>query len=854
MKKIQQCLNGQHSTNHILPFFWQHGEEHHILTEEIEAIQNCGLTEFCVESRTHMQFGEEKWWEDFGFILEEAKKRNMRVWLLDDKRFPTGYSNNYIASHPELRKISLRYVYRDFAGPQNGTALLPPLLDADDEEQFISIAAFKRTKEGNILEGDGIQLIQNLKDGLIWWDIPEGIWRVCYVIRTRHASNERKANYLDVMSPESSKAILKAVYEPHYEHFSEYFGNTFVGFFSDEPSFANDTANYYSHLGKEEMLVPWNDDIPAILAEKAGRSKEEMLALLPALWHEIEGRTSLVRETYMEAATEAYSKNFCSMLGDWCRERNVMYVGHIIEDMNAHQRLGAGGGHFFRALDGQDMAGIDIVLHQIIPGHPDLSHAARLDSPTADPAFFRYTLPKLGASHAHIQPLKKGRAMCEIFGAFGWATGIPAMKYMSDLMLVCGINHFVPHAFTPKYPDPDCPPHFYARGNNHQFKLFGQLMGYMQRVTHALTDGIHQADVAVYYNAEAEWSGGKNMLQQEVCKVLTRRQIDFDIIPQDTVCTAASVAEGKLLVNDESYSALVVPYSQYLPEKVIAAIGALADSGLTVLFADALPDCTSEQRPLGDTLANCSAVPLCELTALLEKQNIRGITPACDTPFLRFYHINRNGTDMFMLWNEDIFSEIDTQITFPAEGCASFYDAWNNRRYAAAQKGSTVRIRLAPSESIILTFSGSCDELAEFDYRDTALTALELDWKVSLRTEKETEFTPLPNAALDNLAPSLPNFSGVIRYEAVLDLENADDISVLALGNIGETAELTLNGEYCGSVVCKPYRFDVGGKLKKGKNTLCIDVCANLAYRERDKFSTYIPLPPMGLMGPISIG
>ena len=94
--RIAECLADRPSKEYILPFFWQHGEAHEILSQEIEAIQNCGINEFCVESRIHEQFGKEKWWEDFGFILKEAQKRGMRVWLLDDKCFPTGLANQYL--------------------------------------------------------------------------------------------------------------------------------------------------------------------------------------------------------------------------------------------------------------------------------------------------------------------------------------------------------------------------------------------------------------------------------------------------------------------------------------------------------------------------------------------------------------------------------------------------------------------------------------------------------------------------------------------------------------------------------------------------------------------------------------
>lgn len=34
----------------------------------------------------------EGWWKDMDVILDEAGKRNMKVWILDDEHFPTGYA------------------------------------------------------------------------------------------------------------------------------------------------------------------------------------------------------------------------------------------------------------------------------------------------------------------------------------------------------------------------------------------------------------------------------------------------------------------------------------------------------------------------------------------------------------------------------------------------------------------------------------------------------------------------------------------------------------------------------------------------------------------------------------------
>ncbi len=850
MKRIADCLEGRVERNHILPFFWQHGEDTAVLAEEMDAMERCHIREFCVESRPYEHFGEDPWWRDMGFLLQEARRRGMRVWLLDDKFFPTGYANRYLETHPELRKVSLRMEYRDFSGPAEGcTLLFPPL---DEEERVLFAVAYPRRECGRLLYGAGVELTLCPEDGRIAWDIPEGVWRGYYLIRTYRVYSERERYFIDMLSPASCDAMLHAVYEPHYAHFAEYFGNTFAGFFSDEPSFGNKSYDYYSALGTEEMLLPWRDDLPELMAGQAGYTPEEIRLLLPALWHEIEGRTSIVREAYMEVITRLYRRNFSQRLGDWCRAHGVEYIGHVIEDMNTHQRLGYGSGHYFRALDGQDMAGIDVVLHQIIPGLQELNHAACVTFNNADPEFFHYTLPKLCASHAHIQPLKKNRALCEIYGAYGWAEGIPLMKYLTDLMLCCGIRYFVPHAFSPKYPDPDCPPHFYARGHNPQFALFGDLMEYTARLCHAMSGGVHRADVAVYYNAEAEWSGGRNMLQQKICKELTRHYIDFDLLPQDTLCEEASVRDGRLTVHEESYGALIVPYSQYLPERVLSAMGRLAERGVPVWFADAFPEACSEGRPLGRLPERCRAVPFERMAGELIAAGWQGLRPQEDG-LLRFYHLVRGGDDFFFLWNEDAHRELDTWVTVPAGGRAFFYDAWRNTVTRAAQRDAAVRVRLAPTQGLLLCMTDQDMTAAPYDYRDGPTEEPETAFTVSLRREGESDFVPLPGAGLGNLAGRMPHFAGVIRYETQLTDAEASLIGRVELGTVGETAELWVNGVSCGRIASLPYVFETAGKFRDGRNDLRVEVIPNNAYRERDPYSGWLALPPMGWVGPLRI-
>ena len=93
--RLKDALCGAEG-NYILPFYWQHGKEEELIREGMEKIFESGIGAVCVESRPHPDFLGDKWWADMDVIMDEARKRNMRVWVLDDAHFPTGYCNGKI--------------------------------------------------------------------------------------------------------------------------------------------------------------------------------------------------------------------------------------------------------------------------------------------------------------------------------------------------------------------------------------------------------------------------------------------------------------------------------------------------------------------------------------------------------------------------------------------------------------------------------------------------------------------------------------------------------------------------------------------------------------------------------------
>ena len=72
--------------NYILPFLWMRGEEEAVLREEMEKIYECGIRAVCLEARPHDDFCGPGWWHDMDIILDEAKKKGIKRWILDDRK------------------------------------------------------------------------------------------------------------------------------------------------------------------------------------------------------------------------------------------------------------------------------------------------------------------------------------------------------------------------------------------------------------------------------------------------------------------------------------------------------------------------------------------------------------------------------------------------------------------------------------------------------------------------------------------------------------------------------------------------------------------------------------------------
>ncbi|MBY0010574.1 glycosylhydrolase-like jelly roll fold domain-containing protein [Paenibacillus typhae] len=863
MKRLTEVLDNKQE-NYVLPFLWLHGEPEALLRESVAKIQEAGIHALCVESRPHPDFCGEGWWRDMDIIMDEARRRGMKVWLLDDSHFPTGYANGKIKSdHPGLVKKYLKIHQLDFVGPLQDASFLVKWGSPGNRmsltaapkavnDKVLGIIAARRTGENSVDPASFVDVSSHEQDGVLYWDIPEGDWRVFIMLETIHGGEPHTEGYLNPLDPEAVKVLISEVYESHYARYAADFGETFAGFFSDEPRFGN-MHGAFGSIGRAEMVLPWKEG----LQEQFTAEEKLLLPLLSTV--EAEGAEHAIRYKYMDIVSRMYGEAFTGTLAAWCREHGVEYIGHLIEDNNAHARLGYGAGHFFRAIWEQDMAGIDVVLNQIMPGM-DKGPFKSMTAKGWDGEFFHYGLAKMGASLGHLDPKKRNRTMCEVYGAYGWAEGIKLMKWITDHMLVRGVTHFVPHAFSPKeFPDPDCPPHLDARGHNPQYRFMSVLFDYLNRVSHLLNGGQHVANVGLLYHAEAEWLG-EYMLFQKPAKELAQHQIEFDVIPADLIAQA-ELGGGTYTINGQTFSALVIPYAEALPQALLERVKVFTDAGIRVQFIDGLPVRNEHGEQVDGTLLDQAAVcGLEDFAAQLIKENHHDVQTSEHQPYLRSYHYRQADGDVYMFFNEEPYKVIETTVTLSGDRPVVAYDGFSNQVKPVSQSqadGKTeVQLVLHPYESVVLLESRVEAEAAPQQANEAAEIGGE--WSVSFATA-----TAYPSFSAEQTLVSLQDisrvegkarFSGTMRYELAFTLEEEVPANaVLDLGRVYEVAEVTLNGQQLGVKICPPYIFDAGSALVVGENRLVIEVTNNLGKQEQDFLSQYMIHEPSGLLGPVML-
>ena len=797
-------------------------------------------------------------------ILDEARKRNMKVWILDDKHFPTGACNGAVEkADASLRRMNI--VSKTIEMSKTRTINVRKFLkkkksyirgDVPKDEIIAAVAVPQKDSKLPIID-----LTESIHGNLLTWTERSG-YDLMLIKKSAHYGAH--PSFMNMLDADSVRILVDTVYEPHYAHYKDDFGKTIAGFFSDEPELGNGRLFGEIDMGTDSDF-PWSDKLIPELEKSLGKDWRSRLALV---WcnNADPDETAFVRYFYMDAVTRLVSENFSVQLGNWCREHGVKYIGHIIEDNDNHYRTGPSLGHYFRGLYGQAMAGIDNIGGQVYPQKED-ENGKWMKWLRRDGEFYHYTLAKLGQSLAALDPKKQGNCVCEIFGNYGWQEGFKLERYLADHFMVRGINNYVPHAFSAKkFPDNGAP-HFYAHGHNPEYRHFYVLMDYMNRVCNLISGGHHDAKVALLYTGESAWVG-EQMKGQVVGRILQDNQIDYDIVPMDAFADTAAYntdLSEAFRVNTQTYKAMVIPHVQYVSKELANAAEAFSKLGVPIYFINSLPSGIYDEiddEKVREALVVISdyakAVSVDDLLAELVGA-VHDVKPLAVSPVsnrIRYMHYI-GAEDLHYLVNEAAEAyEGKIRITLNEDSAENFYryNAWENRlekldyTIEKSNKGESVvrelvaKVRIEPAKSLLIIADSdiTADEMAalpdsfakQFDNL-TASVNFESQWtrtrvkSIKYPAFEKPEKVTLPDVASDKL----PKFSGIFKYENSFVMTEYNKV-LLKITDAYEGVEVFVNGISAGVQIAAPFEYDITPLVKKGANEIAIEVSTTLE-RER---------------------
>ncbi|MBP5467326.1 MAG: hypothetical protein J6Y43_07190, partial [Clostridia bacterium] len=387
---------------------------------------------------------------------------------------------------------------------------------------------------------------------------------------------------------------------------------------------------------------------------------------------------------------------------------------------------------------------------------------------------------------------KHGRALCELFGAYGWTESVFEMLYLANHFLTRGINYFIPHAFSMSYGDKDCPPHFYAEGKNPAFKGYKKLFAYMSEMSEKFSGGMEECDVAVLYHDEAEWSGKPFMPCDNVAKVLTQSQIEFDFVYGDVLSKTS----------DFDYKFLIVPFCEYLTPETRRKLDALKEK---VVYVD-------------------KKVSLECLPEYLFNNGVeRRITTHCKD--LRIYSYLKYGKKIGLLFNES-GKKIEFRLNTDKKLYAFDY---------CANKGFIIYnsdVVLAPAQCVFVAE----EKIYDCGYGELMQSAENItEFDVFLRDNEETRFKHYKKTRLPfdvNGKNELPNFCGEIEYRFLIKGQ-------------GGVLEVDYDGEYCELTVGDNMQTSIGGKaffvlpVSSKDYIVSLKIANTLSYKIFDDLSKY---------------
>ena len=461
--------------------------------------------------------------------------------------------------------------------------------------------------------------------------------------------------------------------------------------------------------------------------------------------------------------------------------------------------------------------------------------------------FSDVSMLKYASSAAHVtgKPFTSSETFTWLTEHF--RTSLSQMKPDLDLMFTCGVNHVFFHGscYTPK-DDPWPGWKFYASidmsPTNSIWRDTPYLMQYIERCQSFLQSGQPDNDFLVYLPVRDMWRKrlaphqskkrtlGDDLLMQFdihtmdekapefIRSILTIDSLGYDCdYISDRQLSKVHVQNGMLVTEGGTlYKALIIPSGTTIDDRLSAKLSPLTDY---IIYGE---DEKAMQRyakaePMKTQLA---------LRAIRRRSSARPLADDISIAYPGYHYFIANLTP------NDICQETTLAIPFQS---ATWYDPMTGMITPAEIHHGKIRFSFRSGESRILEVNHQSPvvqdtaRLASLSNNDPEISLTAHPWTLSFIEE-----SPKVNRRfhLDTLQPwetlspetAIVMGTGVYTTSFSLTRQQAKEHWMIDLGDVRESARVYINDEFIGCAWAVPFILDCRNTLRKGKNTLRIEV------------------------------
>ena len=718
------------------------------------------------------------------FAVEEARKRNMKIWLADEGSYPSGFAGGKISE--QYPQLTMQGIVADThisvaPGQTVSVPVLPDTLGALAVTQ-------PRTRPGEQAQsGAGAATVLPITGGQIKWTAPpEGRSEVVLVRHVFRSSPTRYINradgtyskdslysLIDYLDPDATRAFLKTTHEVYKDLFGQEFGKTVLGFFGDEPDYTG--------------FIPWTPKLLDAFREQKGYDLQPYLPLFfaPGLTEE----AKRAKADYWDVWSGIFRESFFGVQAEWCTRNDLEYLVHLNHEelmlnLARPEDLIRNEGDFFRDMRHVPIPGIDN-LGQLVP-------KAVIREDTAYDVNDNF--PKLASSAAHLF----GRP--RVWTESGGGTGVDG-KFQLDYQYVRGVN--MPQIRVPAIRDAGAS----AEPAPPQAAM---LAWYTNRASYLMAIGRPAAQVALYHPANSMWLGDEAADRSitKLGKQLLERQIDFDYFDEQSLSSVATLDGGAFRnLSGQLYRAVVVPSSTVISRAGLDRLRALAAAGGKVIFVGVAPSLVvdktfldaKEKPDLGFALLEPAGDITERVIAALPKPDVALDSPC---PALKYTHRAWRDADLYFFFNESDKPQSRTAEVF-GHGQPQVWDAATGEIHlmtgvTAGKDSLRVPLVLQPYEAKIVVIGAA----------------------------PKTVAAPEPPLAGGEIMIEFPLEKPVTQFadKVTLAFKPAGKRVYVECADVHDYASLRINGKEAGARAWQPYRWDVTELLIAGVNRIEIDV------------------------------